>query len=1292
MDLLKELLAGALSGDQQSDLSQHLDECESCQRALDDLAFGDGPRPQADGMGAGPTAEESVMLRAMQGLKADAHSTDPAGELTDEEACLRFLGPTDQPGGLGCLGSYEVTEILGRGGFGLVLKALDPSLNRYVAIKVLLPQLATSAGARKRFAREARAAAAVSHEHVVAIHNVDEVDGLPYLVMEYVPGQSLQQRLDRTGPLELAEILRIGMQTASGLAAAHAQGVIHRDIKPANILLENGVERVKITDFGLARTVDDASLTQSGVLAGTPQYMAPEQARGEAQDHRVDLFSLGSVLYALCTGHPPFRANTTMAVLRRVSDETPHCLRDINPAIPEWLEEIIARLHAKDPAERFPSAADVAELLSQHLAHLQQPFVVPMPGAEKRLVQPATTRRRRSRRWALAAAVLVLALGGLGVSEVTGGTELTNFIATVLRIRTPTGTLVVEVDDPQVDVNVDEDGKEITISGAGVHEVKLRAGQHRLKATKEGVSLQDEIVSISRGGKQIVKVSMEGDKATAAKKASAQDELLRERDAHQRAEVELQALRERYNRLLYASNVGLAQQQWTWGHPLQGGHPATPGEGGHASGDSSLGLVFVVDHPAPVLSVAFSPDGKSLATGDKNQTVRVWDISQASNRFVAVVKQGLEDERLSQAKKELLQLESDLRRQRVENLIVEAKAKKNPKPTIPDALVESEIALDPEVQKLRPKILELETKLNSGIFNPESAIWRRYQQDLESSRKELAEVSKSRRSGIVRQLTAKAQAETKTRLEAAQERIEVMQQMEKLLNSEIERLARELAATNHDSLKALRGQVALEEAAALQREYAVLQGQSRKLRMELARQVGGARNGHLTLSESVLKRELERDKLLANYRTKLQEAEKKLEQAAAVYKLGKDEPRLKKYREDIDTLKKAIADEYEKLLRERLELLQQQEQAVLEELKKFGAVLEGQLHDGGLSIQLHRQFDGPEGGTALAFSPDGQLLATSGNGNLIHLWDASTGQKRRILVDQANVSNIAFSPDGKLMAAGDSKGSVLTWQVDSGAVRHVLKGHAALVQSVTFSPDGQTVTSGSTDRTVRIWDAATGEPVHVLSGHRAPVVSVAVSPDGKLLASTGEDDTLRLWEVATGKELRITGGQVWSVAFSPDGKWLAAATSNGAIRLRDVATGHEVRVLQGHRAAVTSLAFSPDGHMLASGSLDGTVRLWDLAAPTEHTGHTKKSGPVQIEVRQAGDRVEIRVDGEAVAFDKLPATLKEAVQAGRTELVLTVAQDVTWRHVVNLQDIAKTAGIQRIDVKAHAEKKTPARR
>src|SRR5688500_7224451 len=224
---------------------------------------------------------------------------------------------------------------------GVVLRAFDEKLHRVVAIKVLAAALATSATARKRFTREARAAAAVSHDHIVTIHAVEEAGPLPYLVMQYVAGLSLQQRLDRDGPLELDEILRIGMQTASGLAAAHAQGLVHRDIKPSNILLENGVERVKVADFGLARAATEANLTQSGVVAGTPQYMSPEQAEGKAIDQRTDLFSLGSVLYALCTGRAPFRASGTMAVLKRVCEETPSPIRQTNPDIPDWLIGLI---------------------------------------------------------------------------------------------------------------------------------------------------------------------------------------------------------------------------------------------------------------------------------------------------------------------------------------------------------------------------------------------------------------------------------------------------------------------------------------------------------------------------------------------------------------------------------------------------------------------------------------------------------------------------------------------------------------------------------------------------------------------------------------------------------------------------------------------------------------------------------------------------------------------------------------------------------------------------------------
>ena len=297
---------------------------------------------------------------------------------SEEALALLGLEPPAHPEHLGRMSGYEVTDCLGRGGMGVVFKAFDETLNRFVAIKLMAPQWSADVVARRRFTREAQAAAAISHAHVVTIYAVGEWHGRSYLVMEYISGSSLEQRLRERGPLELHEILQIGSQVASGLAAAHAQGLIHRDVKPANIMLENDLPRVKLTDFGLARAVDDVRLTQHGFLAGTPQYMAPEQALGERLDRRADLFSLGSVLYALCTGRPAFAGESTVEVIHRVCEGTPPPIHELNPNIPDWLVEIVARLHAKDASDRFQNASEVAALLEQHLARLHDPTLPPV--------------------------------------------------------------------------------------------------------------------------------------------------------------------------------------------------------------------------------------------------------------------------------------------------------------------------------------------------------------------------------------------------------------------------------------------------------------------------------------------------------------------------------------------------------------------------------------------------------------------------------------------------------------------------------------------------------------------------------------------------------------------------------------------------------------------------------------------------------------------------------------------------------------------------------------------------
>ncbi len=363
-DTLHKLGSGECTPIELSRCEEHVSQCHNCRELLETRSLDD--------------CWKHELLPAFHNSMA-AVSTERENHDSVLQAALKLLGPTDDPHMLGRIGSYEVVGLIGCGGMGMVFKAFDGALNRFVAIKMLLPHLAASGAARKRFAREGQAVAAVVDDHVMAIHGVDEWQGVPYLVMTYSRGVSLQKRLSDNGPLEVREILRIGMQAARGLAAAHAQGIVHRDIKPANIFLDQNVERVQLMDFGLARAVDDASLTRSGTLAGTPQYMSPEQARAETVDHRSDLFSLGSVLYAMCTGHAPFRAESSYSVLRLITDKEPRPIREINPEIPEWLCAIISKLMSKQPCERFDSAEQVAELLGRWLAHLQQPESVPAP-------------------------------------------------------------------------------------------------------------------------------------------------------------------------------------------------------------------------------------------------------------------------------------------------------------------------------------------------------------------------------------------------------------------------------------------------------------------------------------------------------------------------------------------------------------------------------------------------------------------------------------------------------------------------------------------------------------------------------------------------------------------------------------------------------------------------------------------------------------------------------------------------------------------------------------------------
>jgi serine/threonine-protein kinase len=399
---LRAFARGELDTQAAAGVRAHLYDCAGCQETLAEIRRGLGLEE--------PITRVAEQLAQTTDATTQADVRRPG--LEDVLELPMFARSTD-PRAIGRIAAYEIHDVLGRGGMGIVLDAFDTALHRRVAIKVLSPQLATSQTAHRRFLREARAAAGINHVNVVTIHAVDEQAGMPYLVMEYVAGRTLRERI-RHGPLDLATMLRIGAQIAAGLAAAHQHGVIHRDIKPANVLLEDGIERVKISDFGLALVLlDNTQASSADRPVGTPAYMSPEQVSGHRADARSDLFSLGCVLYAMATGKSPFQGSNSVFIARLVAEFDPPALHEVKRDTPRFLSDIVARLLHKDPDKRFQSAAEVRDLLLAHLAEVNQ---APSDSLN-RTVHAARPRPVRRRLVAGGAGlVLLVALVAAGVS------------------------------------------------------------------------------------------------------------------------------------------------------------------------------------------------------------------------------------------------------------------------------------------------------------------------------------------------------------------------------------------------------------------------------------------------------------------------------------------------------------------------------------------------------------------------------------------------------------------------------------------------------------------------------------------------------------------------------------------------------------------------------------------------------------------------------------------------------------------------------------------------------------
>jgi WD40 repeat protein len=332
-----------------------------------------------------------------------------------------FLAAAQRPDELGRLGNYRILKLLGKGGMGIVFLAEDLTLGRPVALKVMRPELALRPEARERFLREARLAATLKHDHVVTVYSVSEDRGVLFQAIELLEGESLEDRLSREGALPVSDVLRLGREIAEALTSAHAKGLIHRDIKPSNLWLEGERRRAKVLDFGLARAdKDEMHLTGSGVVLGTPAYMSPEQAGGQPIDARCDLFSLGCVLYRMCTGQKAFTGQSHMGVLAAVMTQQPRPPREVKAEVPAALSELVMRLLAKDREQRPVSAQEVARVLAaiEQELRVEMPQQTPDTGASPAAVQSLGSGRRR---WLAGVAVLLVAVGAAVLAALLPG-------------------------------------------------------------------------------------------------------------------------------------------------------------------------------------------------------------------------------------------------------------------------------------------------------------------------------------------------------------------------------------------------------------------------------------------------------------------------------------------------------------------------------------------------------------------------------------------------------------------------------------------------------------------------------------------------------------------------------------------------------------------------------------------------------------------------------------------------------------------------------------------------------
>jgi eukaryotic-like serine/threonine-protein kinase len=1082
---------------------------------------------------------------------------------------------------LPCIPGYEILAELGRGGMGIVYKARQVRLKRWVALKTLVLGALAGPDARQRLRAEAEAVARLVHPNIVQVYEVGEEDGRPFCVLEYVNGGSLDEHFDGT-PMPARVAAELVETLARAVHHAHEHGIVHRDLKPSNILLQaafpvedgNDLPRPyrepgpldlarwqpKVTDFGIAKSLDgSARHTQTGTVLGTPGYMSPEQAGGDprAVGPAADVYSLGALLYELLTGQVVFRGLTLLDTLDQIRHREPVSPRLLQPKVPRDLETACLKCLQKDPRRRYACARALADDLRAFLE--QRPIQARPVGRVERLGRWC---RRQPVLAALSAALVVAVAAGLaGVTWKWREAEANRWRAGVAQ--------------------------------HAAEEKQEQAEQERQSAQRFSAHLlRERGLNLLQAGEFDHGLLWLG---RGLEVCPADDDSLR---------TSLRRLLGAWGAHLHPQRAVLAHPptQPKWVHTVAvspDGRTIATGRadglarlwnlpaGGRDGGPLSASPRATLPHGGRVTTLAFSPDGLTLVTAGPDGIARLWDVATGRPLEIVLPHQGRINAVVFSPDGRTLLTTSDDHTGRV---------------------------WDAATGAARGQVLRHEARVRPGGFSPDG---RTVLTGSDDGTVRLWDAASGRPVGGVLHHGHAVRAAVFSPDGKA------------ILTGGNDGAARLWdAATGKPLLKPLLYTKPV-AAVAISPDGQVLATGCEDKTVRLWRADTGEVIGRSLLHDgAVYVVAFSRDgKLLLSaggeYSARLWDVEARQLLGSPLRHQGDLESAV--FTPDDRFVVTASEDGTVRVweigacrsVGTPVGPRQNPIQALA--LRKDGQCLwtasrtaRGYDLVTGQFVAEVRHPSGAVGSVAL--SPDGATVLTGGYDGRVRLWDAATGVPRGGPMRHAPpswVHGVAFSPDGRWLvsASGDydthgnawekarEKAAVAgLWDAASGQLLVELRGHVREVIAVAVSPDGQVIATASRDRTARLWDRS-GKSVGAPLRHHDWVTSVAFSPDGRTLLTASNDRYARLWEIATGElagpPLRHPN-EVLTAAFSPDGLTVATGCIDGRVRLWDAAAGKELGRPLRHPASVRSLVFLPDGRALVTACDDGQARRWDV--------------------------------------------------------------------------------------------------